>query len=65
MPKYRVRVEKHESGWVFVTAPNRAEAEDLAQEIAQSGLGWYPESSNVTSCDVCTMSQENDQEPAR
>ena len=62
MPKYRVRVEKHESGWVFVTAPNRAEAEDLAQEIAQSGLGWYPEASHST---PCAVSEEDDQEPAR
>ena len=62
MPKYRVRVEKHESGWVFVTAPNQAEAEDLAQEIAQSGLGWYPDASRST---PCTVLQEDDQEPAR
>lgn len=62
MPKYRVWVEKYESGWVYVTAPNQAEAEDLAQEIAQSGLGWYPKTSHST---PCTVSEEDDQEPAR
>lgn len=43
---YRVWVEKHESGWVQVTARTADLARDRAQAIASGH--WYPESSQVS-----------------
>lgn len=43
--KYRVWVEKHESGWIEVMAPSEDIAKDRAQDEAQRHL-WYPERSH-------------------
>ena len=49
MQSYRVWVEKHQSGWVHVEAPNEEMAKDLAQQIALR-QSWYSERSSATPC---------------
>ena len=43
--RYRVWVEKFESGWIEVTAPDEEIARDRAQTVADAAR-WYPESSH-------------------
>lgn len=48
---YRVWIEKHESGWIIVTAPSEDIAKDRAQERALRD--WrYPEHTHATPCAV-------------
>lgn len=49
--RYRVWIEKHECGWVTVTAASEDVAKDRAQDIADRDW-WYPEQSHSTPCAV-------------